>query len=246
MHDARQYSKNNGLQREGALNILNEFKTIFNWRCNGTDSLLDIGCGVGNVTIDYVLPTMPPKSKLIGVDVSEPLVQFARKKYSSYKNVEFRIVDMELEIPKYMHEKFNLVTSFYCLHWVKNQQNCFKNIYNLLTDDGVMLLYFVTVNPIYNIYRKMIKTSIWAEYINENSIYAYKSPYQKCGDLQNCEIVLESLLLDAGFQNILHIESRVSTYEFQNKSTMLGKLIFFYTFLSINSIFKNNLIILTS
>lgn len=49
MHDGKLYLKYNHAQRRDADEILYEFSHHFKWRYDGSDQLLDIGSGPGDV-----------------------------------------------------------------------------------------------------------------------------------------------------------------------------------------------------
>ena len=71
MNDAKLYIKSNSLQRNDAKNVMEEFGHLFDWKDDGSESLVDIGCGSGDVMMEFIFPIMPKKfGKLVGLDVS--------------------------------------------------------------------------------------------------------------------------------------------------------------------------------
>jgi ubiquinone/menaquinone biosynthesis C-methylase UbiE len=122
------YSKINDLQRNFAENLLKERLKLFEWKKDGSDSLLDIGCGSGDVTVDFLFPLLPENSRtLIGVDKSREMVKYCKEKYES-GSLRFHQLDIEEklfggEINKDLQPgKFKYVTSFFTLHWIRNQR----------------------------------------------------------------------------------------------------------------------------
>jgi juvenile hormone acid methyltransferase len=121
------YSKVNDLQRNVAEKLLKERLDLFEWTLDGSDSLLDIGCGSGDVTVDFLLPLLPKNSKnLIGVDRSKEMVKYCKEKYEN-DVMRFYQLDIEEELFGEINvdlktENFNYVTSFFTLHWVRNQR----------------------------------------------------------------------------------------------------------------------------
>lgn len=127
------YAKVNSLQRQDSQIFLGKHLTsLINWIHDGNDALLDIGVGSGDVTMDFIYPLLPKTmKKLVGVDISEKMVQFCKKKYESEK-VKFHQMDIgkdifeDLEDQSYVNdisrEGFNVVVSFYTLHFVKDQE----------------------------------------------------------------------------------------------------------------------------
>ena len=71
MNDAKLYIKSNSLQRNDAKNVMEEFGHLFDWKDDGSESLVDIGCGSGDVLMEFIFPIMPKKfERLVGLDVS--------------------------------------------------------------------------------------------------------------------------------------------------------------------------------
>lgn len=179
MHKAALYKHSNGLQRRDAKQVIDEFSHVLQWRSDGCDSLLDVGCGSGDVTIDFLLPILPINfQRLVGADISEEMVEFARQQYPDPR-ISFDKFDLNTDIDKQSicnAEPFDHITSFYCLHWVQNQERAVQNMYKLLKPDGDMLLVFLAKNPIFEIYKQMSLSKNWAKYMTD--VDHFISPYQ--------------------------------------------------------------------
>lgn len=121
MHQAKLYSHANELQFNDAAKVLEEFGSLLQWK--GNDTLVDIGCGSGDVTVDLVLARMPRDYRIVlGMDVSEKMINFARQKYcTSYLDLKFVRGDIGGDL-QLKDEEFDHVTSFFCLHWVQDQR----------------------------------------------------------------------------------------------------------------------------
>lgn len=85
--------------------------------------VLDVGCGEGRNTADILLPKLPPTvSKVIGCDVSEKMIQFAKERYASTK-VDFCQLDIgDPSACQRLSSKFDRIFSFYCFHWLPDQR----------------------------------------------------------------------------------------------------------------------------
>lgn len=138
-----------------------------------------MGCGSGDVTIDYILPILPKNfERLIGVDISEQMIRFAREQYPHPK-IAFERFDLSIELEKQLLrqvEPVDHITSFYCLHWIQNQEKAAQNIYKLLKPDGDCLLVFLAQNPIFEIYKQMSQSIKWSKYMHD--VDRFISPYQ--------------------------------------------------------------------
>ncbi|KAL7024898.1 hypothetical protein ACKWTF_013240 [Chironomus riparius] len=92
-------------------------------------AVLDIGSGCGKILKEIIVDKSGLKfSKVVGVDVSEEMVKFSNEKYGS-DLISFQVMDAGSEIPEnFKNQKFDLVTSFLCLHWIKDFDLAFQNI----------------------------------------------------------------------------------------------------------------------
>ncbi|XP_053684589.1 juvenile hormone acid O-methyltransferase [Sabethes cyaneus] len=212
MNKPNLYQRANGLQRRDAEEILNEYGQRLRWTGDAKESLLDIGCGSGDVLIDFVLPLMSrADGRILGTDISEQMVRFARKAHACRKNVLFDSLDIGGEIDHFLDKwgQFDHITSFYCLHWVRYQNMAFSNIYNLLKTGGDCLLAFLARNPIFDIYDQLSRYPKWAEYLKD--VDKYTSPYQYC---ENPAGEIEEILSSVGFTEYqIQIMDKLYVYE---------------------------------
>lgn len=179
MNKAALYQRANGLQRRDAKQAIDEFSHIFQWRSDGSDSLLDIGCGSADVTIDFILPILPSNfDRLVGVDLTKEMVNFAREQYP-HPRIFFETFDLGLDLEKQIFrstEPFDHITSFYCLHWITNQEKAIQNMYKLLKPNGDMFLVFLAQNPVFDIYKRLSHCNRWSKYMVD--VDRFISPYQ--------------------------------------------------------------------
>ncbi len=70
MNKADLYNKTNQAQRHDVRQVLQEYASQFKWRSDGCDSVLDAGCGSGDVTFNLLLPILPSNlDRVVGVDI---------------------------------------------------------------------------------------------------------------------------------------------------------------------------------
>jgi len=96
------------------------------------------------------------------------MVEYAKKTYGC-ANMDFKVLDIENtnDCSFYSH-RFNKIFSFFCLHWVHNKFDSFLNMQLMLKSGGEILINFLLINPIAELYTFMDEE--WQKYIKV-SIY---------------------------------------------------------------------------
>ena len=94
--------------------------------------ILDIGTGTG-ILISYLLEKSP--SKLVGVDVSEKMIEVARKKYKD-KNVKFIVSD----IMDFNEDKYDYIFIYSAYPHFKDKEKLFEHLSKLLNNDGKIVI----------------------------------------------------------------------------------------------------------
>ena len=108
----------------------NELSTF---KFTGNEKILDIGCGTGKIT--HLCAQYVPSGTVLGIDNSATMIGFAELEYKDTKNLNFIVEDIcELNIDK----SFDIIFSFYCLHWVNDKQKAINNIFNMLKLNGAL------------------------------------------------------------------------------------------------------------
>ena len=97
------------------------------------DRVLDIGYG-GGITSFEASKLAGRDGYVLGADISEILLNLAKKNFSNIKNLEFKYCDVQ----NYNFEKnfFNTIISRFGVMFFENPIVAFKNIYNSIQDDG--------------------------------------------------------------------------------------------------------------
>uniref|UniRef100_A0A0K8TS48 Putative juvenile hormone acid methyltransferase n=1 Tax=Tabanus bromius TaxID=304241 RepID=A0A0K8TS48_TABBR len=217
MNQPKLYARANSVQRRDAKQILEEFADIIRWRTDKRDSLLDIGCGSGDVTMDYIVPLMPPTfSCVVGSDISDPMIRYANKQFQNSK-ISFVQMDINSDsetVRKRIPQSFDHVTSFYCLHWVKNLKQAVTNIYNLLKPGGDCLLVFLAKNYIFDLYKQLAVMDKWREYLWD--VDKYVGPYQNS---ENPDMEFTKIMHSTGFTTY-NVELRDKLFTYYGVDTM--------------------------
>ena len=127
--DSKQYKEHSKPQKEGGLDAINKFSF------KGNETILDIGCGDGKTTIEMAKKV--PNGKVIGIDPSPNMIEECRKSYSHIKNLSFEQQSAE----EFSFDiRFDLIVSFYALHYVNDQLTVLKKIHKALKTGGKLII----------------------------------------------------------------------------------------------------------
>lgn len=197
MNKAALYRKNNKITRCTSQELMQEFASRLKWRSDGRDSVLDAGCGPGDVTLDIVLPALPSTfERLVGIDISEDMLDYARKT-QVHPKLSFEQFNLGMELEKQSLngiEPFDHITSFFCLMWIRNQKICIRNFHKLLKPGGDMVIAFIKHHVVYDAYEHLSQDIRWAEYMVDYE--QQLSPYHNS---KNAREEFSNLLKDCGF-----------------------------------------------
>jgi SAM-dependent methyltransferase len=100
-------------------------------------TVLCVGCGTGEECAHLT----SLGAKVMGIDISEGLIEYAKK---SYPNLEFHVMDMEkLDFPD---ATFDFIYSSLVMHYISSWEKTLQNIHRALKPGGTFL--FSTHHPV--------------------------------------------------------------------------------------------------
>ena len=129
--NSRDYERHSRSQQLWARELIDKLSL------EGTETLLDIGCGDGKVTAE--IAGLLSGGRVVGIDNSESMIDLATSRYPSakYRNLDFKLMDAsDLQFGPL----FDVVFSNAALHWVKDHRPVVKSIYGCLKPGGRILL----------------------------------------------------------------------------------------------------------
>jgi trans-aconitate methyltransferase len=121
--DGDRYAQASAHQKEWGTTLISELNL------EGTERVLDLGCGDGALTAQ--IAALVPHGKVMGIDASEGMIAAAQPK--ACKNLRF--VRMDINDLSFSAE-FDVAFSNATLHWVKDHQRLYANVCRLLRPRG--------------------------------------------------------------------------------------------------------------
>jgi len=103
--------------------------------------ILDAGCGMGR-TLKYLLDKKFPKENIVGVDISDEMLNIAKKNVPQLKTIKADLTKLK------MKDKFDLIICTHVLHYLGEAdfRKTLNNFYSLLKKGGI--LFFVITHPV--------------------------------------------------------------------------------------------------
>ncbi|RLA08061.1 MAG: methyltransferase type 11 [Gammaproteobacteria bacterium] len=169
--DGEKYREASNHQKEWGSKLISELKL------DGTEHILDLGCGDGTITA--LLSKHVPNGYVVGIDASKGMINTAKKTYK-LDNIDFKLLD--INTIRYL-DKFDIVVSNAALHWIKNHKQLLANIYMALKNNGIVRFNFAANENCSNFlkaikriikyprYKKYFKDFIWPWYMPKINEY---------------------------------------------------------------------------
>lgn len=142
----------------------------------GNETILDIGCGDGKIT--STIADLVPDGRVLATDISETMIHFAQENFSSVKNLNFEQLDATL-LDK--QETFNVITSFFSLHWIKEKKTVLEAMVKALKKEGRIFI-LATINahqPFIEAYKKTMQQPQWKPFFANYEWPLYLVNYNK-------------------------------------------------------------------
>nr|XP_054923432.1 juvenile hormone acid O-methyltransferase-like [Dermacentor andersoni] len=166
------YDEVRGPDRQATAELLKTWQASF-FPCSSENDArdhqyLDVGCGPGNFTRNYLLSLCPPTlKKLVASDNSEAMLDYARMVHAHPK-IDHRLLDIAVDddVSRFIAEegRFERVYSFLAFHWIQNRAAALKNIERLMTPGGECLVIYNPYPSPALLYRALLESKSWAKY----------------------------------------------------------------------------------
>lgn len=165
-YNSRLYADNDQLQRALNLKVVDLLHMAFA-SADDTENqqFLDIGCGTGDFTRDWLLPRCPPCRRFVAVDASEEMLSYARAN-NAHPKIHYDYLNAQGDVMDFVKEygRFNRIYSFFCFNWLKDQAKAMSNVSQLLTPSGECVLVFPAWSPTRELWRQIAQLNRWKKF----------------------------------------------------------------------------------
>ncbi|XP_076335112.1 juvenile hormone acid O-methyltransferase-like [Tachypleus tridentatus] len=127
------------------------------------DTVLDFGCGPGDVTKNILLKHCPNFTKIIAIDVQPTFVEFAKKTFG-HERIDYLVLDITEKTPAQWREMFDKVFAFFSLHYVGDFKKFLNILHDVLKPGGYFLSLGIASAPAFSVWLEMSMTEEWKQY----------------------------------------------------------------------------------
>jgi len=179
--NAEDYEKHSQSQQIWARELIEKLSL------QGTEDVLDLGCGDGKVTAE--IARLVSDGSVTGIDSSRSMIELAATRYPShsYANLSFKMMDAS---HLSFEQCFDVVFSNAALHWVKNHKPVLDGVFKYLKPGGKLLLQMGgkgNALEILSVLEEIQSQPEWQPYFNN-----FEFPYGFLGIEEYEEILLAS------------------------------------------------------
>ncbi|KAL1424470.1 hypothetical protein MTO96_020254 [Rhipicephalus appendiculatus] len=167
---------------------------------------LDVGCGTGGFTFRALEPLSHSAKRIVGVDVSPSMLEYARR-HNSQGSIAYELLDIAspAEVSAFVTKngQFQRVYSFLCFHLVPDQTAAFRNIGDLMAADGECLVTACVTNPALDAWLDVHAMPQWNRWVSDPRVVLPSSIYfNYTGTLAQIEEETRKCVVDAGLECI--------------------------------------------
>lgn len=167
--DANDYAQNSSQQYQWAKELMAKLPL------QGHESLLDVGCGDGKVTVELAQCLADSGGSVLGVDSSVDMIRHASQQFPKpdYPNLEFMQCDArKLKLPS----RFDVVFSNAALHWVDDHCAVLRGIHRYTNPNALVLMQMGgqgNVAEYFDVVKRHCASPRWRQYFKAWSMSYY-------------------------------------------------------------------------
>ena len=192
-------------------------KIIFSKKWTKKEIIMDAGCGSGRIT--KILAEIVPFGKVYGIDSDENMIKKAKYNLKDFENVRIiqsNLLDINFDM---MQSKVNVIFSNAVLHWILNHYKVFSNFYDLLFEEGQLLIQcggYGNLQKATSVFDAVKESSEFKEYFSN---WKTQWNFAKPSDT-------EKILKDIGYRDIhIYLEDYPVTFKDKNSYSVYLKTV---------------------
>lgn len=182
--DAKDYSSHSAFQERCADELITKLNL------NGSEHILDIGCGDGRITAG--IARRLPHGQVLGIDSSPEMIRYAQDNFTRDKSPNLSFCQLDARTLGF-EEEFDVIFSNAALHWVMDPRLVLDGIYRALRPGGRMVVQMAgkgNAAEAFLAFAYIVQDPPWNQYFGN-----FHTPYAFFGSEQYCELIIGSGLL---------------------------------------------------
>ena len=156
--------------------------------------VLDLGCGYGENCVKFI---KMGAEKVVGIDISEKMLDIAQKENSDEKVV---YLNLAMEDISQINEKFDIIVSSLAFHYVENYEKLVSDIYNLMNNGGYLV--FTQEHPLVTCHSTGERRTKDEE---DNKMYANISNYTISGKRESVWFIDNVTIYHRNFSDLINV-----------------------------------------
>ncbi len=188
--DPELYSASSSPQKNWGLELLTKL------RLKGNEKVLDIGCGDGKLSAETAGKL--PEGSVLGIDLSEAMINFARRCYSPTNFPNLTFIQMDATYLNFTSE-FDIAFSNAAIHWIKDHEPFLKSVWKSLKPGGKLLAQLGgrgNAAEILKVVDSMLQDEKWNPYFKDFTFpFSFYGPEEYARLLKNSRFSVKRLEL---------------------------------------------------
>lgn len=201
MYDPESFARTNQCCWVTTAAALEKYGHLIRWRKGGHDSVIDAGCGPGNVLTEVIYPVVKGKcARVYALDLSQEMLNYCEEKNRSLKGVALDLVKMDVESEEDLrtflenHGQVDHVIASFLLHWLMDEKVGLRNMWRMLKPGGDFFsVHFHTVIT-FLMHEHVQSSPKWGRYFKSLNLHTPKSATE-----DHSEVEFRQTLEECGF-----------------------------------------------
>lgn len=201
MYDPESFAKTNKCCWVTTAAALEKYGHLIRWRDGGLDTLVDAGCGPGNLLAEVIYPVIKGKcAKVYAIDLSQEMLNYCEEKNRSLEGVALDVVKMNVEnegdVQTFLanHGLVDHVIASFLLHWLMDEKVGVQNMWRMLKPGGDFFSVHFHTAITFLMHEHVQSSPKWGRYFKSLHLHTPKSVTEN-----HSEVEFRRTLAECGF-----------------------------------------------